>query len=325
MKHDSELKLIFSEVLSCRSYIKPLNIYIKHLTNFDSYDIDFQKEIYTERAKKNKLATNEEKEKILFEDESWSKEKNDEIVSLENFLETLYKTKKLQILRKQIDSLNKEIKDTQIKLNNLKQEKFELLGLTVESFTIRKINEFYIRTSLFKDKKCEIPAYNLEDFDELTQEELGDLINKYNEIVFKFSSYNLKRVSLASFFSNFFYLSDNNPYVFYGKPVINLTFYQAELYGYGLYFKRLIADSKVSPPESVLEDPDKLIEWFDASQNAEKIINQTEGAVSIPGATKEDYKNLGIADENNTIDLFKEASKKGGSLDMNDLIKLQMQ
>ncbi|NBV98834.1 MAG: hypothetical protein EBR67_04905, partial [Proteobacteria bacterium] len=54
-----------------------------------------------------------------------------------------------------------------------------------------------------------------------------------------------------------------------------------------------------------------------------KVTNKDNVATSIVGATKEDLKRLGLKeDKTDGIDLAKEAAKKGGKLDMQDLIKL---
>jgi hypothetical protein len=80
-----------------------------------------------------------------------------------------------------------------------------------------------------------------------------------------------------------------------------------------------------------MTDPEKLIEWYEGSKNVEEVLNKNSKvaqkdnvATSIIGATSEDINRLGIKNDNETvaIDLNKEAAKKGGKLDMQDLIKL---
>ena len=80
-----------------------------------------------------------------------------------------------------------------------------------------------------------------------------------------------------------------------------------------------------------MKDPEGLIEWFEGTKNADELLNKNTKATqkdnvatSIVGATQEDLKRLGLKSEekNGDIDLAKEAAKKGGKLDMQDLIKL---
>ena len=91
---------------------------------------------------------------------------------------------------------------------------------------------------------------------------------------------------------------------FFGKPVIGLTYYQVELFGYAKHFKHLISELKSKPPEEYYDDPDKLIDFVEAGKNAER---------------------MGLTPSNNEIgntNLSKIASQKEGSLSMNDMIKI---
>jgi hypothetical protein len=115
----------------------------------------------------------------------------------------------------------------------------------------------------------------------------------------------------------------------YGKCIVNLTFYQMEIFGYARYFKNALSQAKHRPPDEYYENPDKLIEWLDSSKNAEEVLSKneasakkTEGtiATSIVGANKEDLAKIGK--DENSISLHKEAEKKGGVLTMEDLMKM---
>ena len=73
----------------------------------------------------------------------------------------------------------------------------------------------------------------------------------------------------------------------------------------------------------------KFVRWFESSKHAEKILDKAgdkdNAAVSLVGASKEDLENLGLDNSEQggrTISLSEAAKKKGGSLDMKDLIKL---
>ena len=138
----------------------------------------------------------------------------------------------------------------------------------------------------------------------------------------------LKRIALADFFTNIFYLCDDNVFNFYGKPVINLTFHQIEIYSYGRYFKSILQNSEDKIPEHIAEDPDKLIEWAESSKNVKDVLEKSSvsdkdgAATSIVGATKEDLAKAGISQDEDVIDLSKKAQEQGGKLTMEDLMKL---
>ena len=87
-----------------------------------------------------------------------------------------------------------------------------------------------------------------------------------------------------------------------------------------------MSDTKNKPPEDIVNDPDKLIEWADANRNAQEVLEKTKdeegSASSLVGATPEDLKHLGIDVQTDGISLEKAAAEKGGSLNMEDLMKL---
>jgi hypothetical protein len=98
--------------------------------------------------------------------------------------------------------------------------------------------------------------------------------------------------------------------------------------------KNIIQNSEKTVPPEALEDPEKLVEWYESTKQAETLINKTSArrrpgnndfqAVTMVGASKEDIRNLGYDEKQgkNTTDKFIEAAKKKGSLDFNDMIKL---
>ena len=152
------------------------------------------------------------------------------------------------------------------------------------------------------------------------------MYGKYNIGLAPINEKNIKKIALSGFFLNSFYLSNDDPFIFYGKPIINLTFVQTELFSNAKYFKAIVTNSTVKPPDNVLNDPDALIEWYEGSKNASELMNKskkTEEALgsSVIGASKQDLEKMGMQNSGN-ISLTEEAKKKGGSLSFQDLIKL---
>ena len=328
------LKIIFSEIIKgySKKNIEGIGtLFFKHINNQDSADIDIYNQQFSEKAKSMGLPTEKEQEEYLIKEGLWEASKNKRIIEIKNFINSLKVTKSKLFLKAQIDQINKEIDKSDAELKALQYERKELIGYTVEDYTAKKINEYYMYISLFKDDKLSEKFFKEEDYEELENKEIVKLIKTYNEVNEKFNDKNLKKISLASYFSNVFYLSNDNPFIFYGKPLVELSFYQIELFSYGKYFKSIFSNAKTKPPEYLMNDPEGLIEWFESSRNVDEVLNKNTKvsqkdnvATSIVGATKEDLKRLGLKDDNNSnnIDLAKEAAKKGGKLDMQDLIKL---
>lgn len=331
----ANLKIIFSEIIKGYSK-KNINgigtLFFKHINNQDSAEIDIYNQQFLEKAKSMGLPTAQEQEEYLIKEGLWEESKNKKISELKKFVLSLKSTKSKLFLKAQLDQISAEIDKNEAELKALEMEKKDLIGFTAEEYTAKKINEYYMYVSLYKSEDLKDKFFSELDYEELDNKEIVNLIKNYNEVNDKFNDSNLKKISLAGYFSNIFYLSKDDPYVFYGKPLVELSFYQIELFSYGRYFKNIIQNAKTRPPDYLMQDPDKLIEWFEGSKNVEEVLNKNTKmsqkdniATSIVGATTEDLKRLGIKEEkdtSNTIDLAKEASKKGGKLDMQDLIKL---
>lgn len=331
---DTNLKIVFSEIIKgySKKNIKDIGtLFFKHINNEDSADIDIYHQQFIDKARNMGLPTEEEQKEYLIKEDLWEEKKDKRITELEKFIANLKTTKSKLFLKAQIDQINNEIDKNDAELKALRYERKDLIGYTVEDYTAKKINEYYMFVSLFKDEDLKERFFKQEDYEELDNKDIMALIKSYNDINSKFNEINFKKISLASYFCNIFYLCKDDPFIFYGKPLVELSFYQIELFSYGRYFKNILSNAKTKPPEYLMKDPEGLIEWFEGSKNVDEVLNKNSKitqkdnvATSIVGATNTDLKRLGLKEDNKDqgIDLAKEASKKGGKLDMQDLIKL---
>jgi len=304
--------------------------YMKHLSAQDAGIIEAKENFYFNKAKSQGIPTNQEKIEELIKENLYDPKNDKRILDLKLSLATMKKTRSKLYLTRDLNNIDKQIKETSQELNKLLETKESLLETTCERYTAKRMNEFYIYYSVYSDINCKNHSFILKDFEELDQFELNSLVDGYADTSLKFNSTNLKRIAVSNFFLNYFYLSDDNPYFFFGKPVSDLTFYQIELFGYARYFKDLMSKSTVKHPDEYNEDLDKLIDWYESGNNLEKIQeenNQKAGketavqAVSVMGASKEDLKKL-KKENTGAISLEEAAKKKGGSLNFEDLIKL---
>jgi len=328
LEHEN-LKIVFSEALrgytlvDSPSYKK---ISIKHFNNFDSAALDIKNKTFYDKAVENGLPTRKERIDYLIKENVWTEEKNKEILQTKTALAGLQKTKEKVFLQAHIDQVNREIKENRIKLAGQEAQKEELIGFTAEAYAARRINEHYMYNALLRENGEKLFAK--EEFEELEEEKIVELIGLYNKSTQKFKSDSLKKISVSNFFTNLFYLCEDNPFVFFGKAVIELTFYQIELFGYGRYYKNMIQNSDNKPPDEIAQNPDKLVDWFESSKSARETLDKSKNmekegaAVSLVGATKQDLKRLGLDNPNETINLAKKAAEKGGRLTMEELAKL---
>ena len=331
---DKQLKKLFSDIVS--GYIKVTDekygvFYFKHLKLYESAVIEHEGERWELKAKKEKLPTEKEQLEFLNKENLWTTKDEDDYNDKIRYLQTLNESKKKLFIQAQKDEMGILVKEEEEKIIDLHKERDELIGYTVEKYSLRKINEEYAFKILYKDKDFEEYMFSREDYDELDSTTVQEIMKIFNETNILFTDYNIRKLALAPFFLNVFYLCEDNPMTFYGKPVLELTYYQNEVFSSARYFKYLLSESKGKPDESVMDDPDEFVSWFEGSKQAEKLLEKSRAgskdnaAVSIMGASKKDMEHLGLetSDEGGKIvSLSKEAQKKGGSLTMEDLIKL---
>lgn len=137
----------------------------------------------------------------------------------------------------------------------------------------------------------------------------------------------MKRIALSNFFLNNYHLCKDNPFIFFGKPLVELTYHQADLFAYGRYYKHILSEMKNPPAPEIMQDPDRLLELYEIEKSQEERNDgkETTGTAStVVGATKEDLEVLGMTKDADpmAVDLNDEIRKKGGNLSMEDLIKL---
>tara|TARA_Y100000310_G_scaffold344389_1_gene456906 strand:+ start:1310 stop:2344 length:1035 start_codon:yes stop_codon:yes gene_type:complete len=330
---ESELKIAYLDILNGYTPIKTKynEGYIKHLTVYDSIDTDKAYQSSFEKAKQMGLPTKEEQLEYLGEEGLWSKEKEREITTLKGYVQNLTVTKSKVFLNSEIQRIKLLIDENQKKLQTLILKRNELVGFVAEAYAEKRSNEYFMHQVLYEDKEFKTLLYTGEDFDELDDQELTEIYRAYQTRNVYLNHRNIKRISLCSFFTNFFYLADDNIFNFYGKAIIDLTHNQNELYTYGRYFKNLAQDAKSPAPDHLRSDPDALIEFYEGSKNAEVALEkmnkgkgaQGTGASTIVGATKKDLEKLGYKENTgNTINLAEEAEKRGGTMSMQDFIDI---
>lgn len=325
----NRLKKLYADILKGYSTFLDSTFgpfFVKHLNIIDSSEIDEQYEFHYNQAQKNNIPTEKEKLEYLKKESLWNELRDKEIFDNENFIKGLIDNKKRSLLKSEVDKLNEEIKSAEIKTNQLKQEKLELIGYTSESFASKKCNEFHIYYSFFKDKDLKLRLFeDINVFYEVEENDIAYLSFLYNSKFQNFNEKNLKRLALFPFFLNSFMGAGDNIFAFWGKPLSLLTFYQNELNQNGLYFKNLLSECK-DIPNDLLSDPDKLIDWFNLNKNAQGVIGKQseEGraeGLGIVGASKDDLKAIGVQD-GQTVDLVAESKKLGRPLNMQDFLRL---
>lgn len=331
------LKIIYAQIIRGRTEfsLDDSTYYIKHLSFLDSADIDSHKLKYFNRAKEQGLPTYSDRFNSIIENKTWSLEKDKETSNVKDFLENLKHSKTLLPLEKDRKIVDKQILEYKLRLNKLVNEKSNLIGLHCESWAEKKINEYYVFTTLYRDSELTQKLYSSEEFNDLEQFELDKLTRIYNEKMVAFVEGNLRRISLMPYFFNVFNLAGENIYYLFGKPLVNLTFYQIEIISNARNYKNILQNSKTSPPLECLSDSDKLLEWFEQVKTQEKLIESDiieEGddrkvvtaAKGMVGASKKELEMMGV-DKGAQTKLEKALKEsKTGEVGFEEILKLNL-
>ncbi len=185
------------------------------------------------------------------------------------------------------------------------------------------MNEIYILNSLFKDNQFLIPFYNNDEFEDLDEIELDQTIQAYNKEIAQFQDSTISKIALATFFQKYFVLCDDNIYHFFGKPIVLLTYFQAQLGELGKFFKHVLSQEQ-KPPQHIINDPEKIIEWYQVGNNAKKLTSTHENSqiTSIVGSA-EDVKKIAEMQGQEVVSFAQIAAKEGKTrLSKQDLMKI---
>jgi hypothetical protein len=321
---EKQLRILFSDIIKGYSLISSVKFgpfYLKHFNTFDVSEVDSEYHFHYSEAIKQSTPTVKDKEDYLISEKLWSKKDDEEIKKDKDFLQNLHINFEKEFLISRRELWKKQIKETEQRIKSAENKKSNLIGITAESYANKKSNEYYIKTSFFKDKIFDKPLFSTEEFEDLQETEINELTILYNKSVEKFNSANLKKLSISPFFLNLFYLCGDNLRDFYGKAAVELTFHQSELLAHGRQFKNILAEFP-SIPQTIMNNPDELLDWVQVNRNYKeqyKGSGDTSG-MTIPGASPEDYKALGMEAKANIS--FNQELKKKGKLNIEDLMRL---
>ena len=296
-------------------------IFIKHFTEIENGMLNKKREAFTIEALEKGLEQREDKLIFLMREKLWDREKEVEIESLKKQVSDANLILQNLIIKKQINETKNKIKSLETKISELEKEKASLLGFCVEDYVEKSFNELFMFEAFFKSEDLKNKYFTREEFDNLDESELMELIKALNLFYQKFSLKEIKRLAACSFLMSLFHLCNDNAYYFYGKYVKDLTVFQANLFSQSKYFKSLIQNKAQSnPPEDVSEDPDKMIEWY------EMIISSDIGAaddqalgVGHIGATTEELQKMAGGGASTLAEI---AKKKVNKLTREDFLKM---
>ena len=294
-------------------------IYIKHFHQLDTRKILSKRKLYIAQAEERGLLTENSILKMLFQDEMWDDKSEKEIQEKKKFIENL----KNSISKIVLPSKRKEHKkliDLEIsKLNALSLEREKLIGLTAEKYAEKKVNKEFFESLLFLDEAFKTSPFEDLDYQDIeTAKELTDLEGKFFN---RMNDENISKAVLSPFFSPYMPYSEDVLNMF-GEPLKNLTAFQLKMISYARSFLNIFKNSQKEIPDHIAKDPDLLIDFYNSQKTENNIKNKGESdATTYFGANRNDIEQL-KNDDQEAIILTDEIKKKGGSLNMKDMMDL---
>ena len=332
-----EAQRVYKDILNGYTSVKTggKTYFVKHLSDIDHGFInEYRQECYNSALEKG-IQTEKQQIKMLHEQDVWTKKDESEFYRLKQEINTLNNTKRKLALKRQIASIDRDIERVQTRLSELEDTRNELVGITCENYSNKKVNEYYVFASIYKDKELTEKIHTLEEYEEMSPSEISDLVEISNAGLINLNEKFIKRIAASPFFLNSIMICKDNPMIFWGKPVSLLTNYQQSLFSAALRFKRVIEDKGDVPPES--ETLQEIVDWYEneVTINAGDSNSQTqntEKTSTVFGADKDELKKLTKADDS-AMDLHaaaaarqkereKETGIKHGVLTLHDMLKI---
>ena len=255
--------LIFDQIVNGYFFDYVNNFYVKHSSLKDSAKIALNNKILSFESKQKGLSSEEEKLQILIKNGCWSEEQEQEYKNHFKMLQDLTVSKRKLIIKSQIEQAQKLFEKEMIEFTTKYSDRYEYLGMTIESFCSDKRYEFFIKNYFFKDESLTEQIFTDDFFENCDPFILREFFNYYSDFENIFSERNMKKVACSQEASNSLYLSEN-PSDFYGKPITQLTNNQINLYNYHVYFKNISNHPEFKRvPQEYYNDLNKLIDYYD--------------------------------------------------------------
>ena len=315
----------FRDIVRGYSAVEYLNklVYIKHLTPHDQVELEDITALYHSNAEERGLPTEKDMLELLEKEGDWTKDDEKYIERTKDYIENMEQAKRKIVIKSAQDQQQKLIQAETQKLEKKIKQKNDLIGNTCEKYAQQRTHDFYILKSFYSKPSLNKPLYTESEYDNLTQPQVAVLVNTYNNTFKSFSEDSIQHLILEEFYSPYLSFAEDS-LQFYGKPFCELTYNQIRMIVYTRIFKNIF-DNNSNIPDKIRKDPKALLDYGSVSEEEkEKFRSKFDSGSgsTIVGAKEEDYEYLGISKPMVGKSLHEEAKKKGGSLSMQDMMKL---
>jgi len=321
MNNDRNLEIV-SEILQGVTVVRGSfgSLYLKHLSQFEQREVLSQSKIFEREGVSKGLLTEEQGLQEILNQDMWSLENENLINNLKKQISDLKLSSSQVFLPSQQKQFIDQSKEKEKELFSLEGEKSQLIGLTSEKYARNKVQKTIVNKILFYDREFNKGVYEDLYLNENMKE--AELFKLQRDFFEKFEDSNISQAVLSDYFSMYLPFCEDVMGVF-GKPLADLTSYQLKLISFGRYFLNIFKNSQKEIPDSVAKDPELLISFYQNQRNekTKTKAQSSEGGSAYFGASKKDLEDIKSNDER-AVDLNEEVKKQGGSLNMEQMMKL---
>jgi hypothetical protein len=258
-----ELKVIYKEIIEGYTFNETKGLYVKHLNEIEHGELARKRASLFYNFKKEGLPSEEERVKQLIDCEAWTKAQEEEVDALRQDIAGNLKNLP-KIIVEQQGPYRKVIDNLQEKLDKLVEERRDLIGATAEEYAERESLGYYLSLCLYKDSKLTEKFLVEDDFDDLENEQISELVSVVRGTYARFTEDKVKKIATLSFFLNYFSNCKESIYYFLCKPLYSLTTYQLLLVSLGSRNLNILGQVDASPPELMGENKmEDIVNWYD--------------------------------------------------------------
>ena len=259
-----KLRLIYKDIIRGSSYSETEKFHVRHLSELDNIDITNYKIRQFNYYLENQLMSEEQKVKWLIENEEWTKQQEDQIVSLKYIISDNLKNID-KIIPEQRAGIQLMINQKKDELANLLIEKKALMGITADEYSEKDAIHFFTYLSMYRDMEGKSPYFaSFEEFEDCSDEAIKRYVNEIDSILKPFTESQIRKISALPFFLNPFSYCKDSVTSFLKIPMHKVTNYQMLLLSLGSRNINILSQSEGQPPEFLdKDDLDKIVNWYD--------------------------------------------------------------
>ena len=292
------LRRAFSDV--CRGYsasvYQSTPVYVRHLSHREHGDFEETQERFRQEALSKGALSETDKLADLIKRGFWSQDREDDIARQRESISQFEQGKRTMIVPSMIRRQEEQIKEQKDKLIKMLGERMEKMGVTAEVYAQQRLNDYYILHNMFSDNKMSRPLFIQDQFDDLSDSEIQTVVDIYNKTTECCSDENLRLLSVQDFFVSYYSQAGDSLSNFFGRPVIEMTYYMIRLGNMARYYRSLMDNMDMSRlPREQHNDPDAIERAFQSQKNQSQMAAQ--GKVPNVGLSKEDIKEMGLQDQ----------------------------